>query len=490
MTDNMPAPNVDGDRKSPATSLRTQLLLALNLAVIITLGIFVFWDYKSELRAAAAQKKASLDEEAGTLQALLSHHSNDPKEVQRYIDAVCVVMRDTTSPGHHIAVKLNGDVLQSSAHHRPSARMVEWMTRAAAEPDGVGQADKGEIVVGRASDGRPKVYVSEYLFNVRRDVRRQAWRRVAGIVVLAVVLGLVVSYVAQRLVARPLMGVVEAVRKIGNGQLGARAPRAKAAELDFLVREFNRMSSDLERVAERRQAGMDRARRIQRNLLPDLDSISGLRVGAVYEPAEDVAGDYYDVISIPGDGLFLCVADVSGHGVPGAMGAAMLKAVVETHAARESDPGRLLALLDAAYSGVSLDDDFATMMIAHWKPRSARISYASAGHEPAFLLRSSGETGELDSTGMPLGIADEGTEWKTMLIDVSHGDRLVIFTDGLPEMHSPDGKLFGRERLLALLDEHRQASIEDITRVLRDAITAHCGSRRPLDDITILIADF
>jgi serine phosphatase RsbU (regulator of sigma subunit) len=217
--------------------------------------------------------------------------------------------------------------------------------------------------------------------------------------------------------------------------------------------------------------------------------ISAAGLAYVFEPAAEVAGDYFDALPLADGSVVLCVADVTGHDVPAAMGAAMLKALFEAHIDEAAGPGALLESLNRSYSRVSLSEDFATMAILRWDPSASEVLYASAGHEPAFLLRAEGETVELSATGIPLGVVNDPGPWQTTRFGVRRGDRIVIFTDGLPEMRSPEGSLLGRGAARALLEKHRRTPLPGATQALRKAIKEYVGSRPPDDDITILIAD-
>lgn len=481
-----------GRNGAPGTpKLKTRLMIGVNVSLVLILGLFALWDYRSTSRALLLEKKTALAEEAKTLLPSVERlRPQGMAVVQEYIDEVCGEMQDAASPGHHIAVRIGSEVVQAHAHHRASPAILSAMEESAARSDSLGKADGQVVVAGSARRGETVVYVSEYLKNIRKILHRIVLRRALAVLAAGIVLGAFLNISLRRLLIVPLGGMVDTVRVFARGDKSARMPPAKSEELGLLATEFDRMAEALEQAELDHRARMDRARAIQRNLLPDVRRVSGLGLAYVFEPATEVAGDYFDVIPLGDGSVILCMADVTGHDVPAAMGAAMLKALVQAHTAQETDPGRLLELLNRSYSGVSLSEDFATMAILHWQPGSNQILYASAGHEPVCLLRSDGETVQLKATGIPLGVMDDSAEWETKRMAVSHQDRIVILTDGLPEMRSPAGELFGRKRIVDLLEKHRRDSIEDVAEAPREAIRTHRGSRPPEDDITILIADF
>ncbi len=152
----------------------------------------------------------------------------------------------------------------------------------------------------------------------------------------------------------------------------------------------------------------------------------GLAFACLYQPAEDVAGDYYDISTLPDGSCLICVADVTGHGVPAALSAMMLKAYLE-HACEHhnTDPGEILRFLNYRLAVVAQTDNFATMCIVVIDASRRCLRYASAGHETGLLLRGDGQVRELKSTGLVLGILED-TNWTTRSLEIVPGDRLLL----------------------------------------------------------------
>ena len=472
-----------------ARSLFWRLLVGVNVVLMLILGLFALWDYRSTADALFREKRTALQEEAKTLLPgieRLQAHGREP--VQRYIDQVCGEMQDAASPGHHIAVRIGSNVFQAHAHHRASPALFAAMEEGARSADGRGRADGRSVIAGSARQGQITVYVSEYVENLNEILQRTMLRRALALVAAGVLLAAFLNIVLHRFLLRPLSAMVGSVHAFAAGDRSVRMPPARSRELGILANEFDRMAEALQRVEEARRRSMARAQQIQQNLLPDVRQLPGLKLACVFEPAAEVAGDYYDALPLPDGSVMLCVADVTGHDVPAAMGAAMLKALVQVRAAHAPDPAGLLNFLDEAYSKVSLSEDFATMAILHYDPAARRLLYASAGHEPVVLLHARGETTPLEATGIPLGVMGGG-EWQTEEIVLAPQDRIVVFTDGLPEMRSQNGEMFGRERVAQWLEESRSVAMEDAADALRQRIRAYRGSQPPQDDITVFIAE-
>ncbi len=473
----------------PKPSIRSRLLLAVNLPLAALVAVFLAYDYSRELGQRLEDKRIALEEEAKTvLPAVLQARHHGAGSVQQYIDTVCGRMQDADSPGHHIAVELDGETYQAAAHHRASPEIVQAMREAARLSSHRVSLGETELVVGAHRRDGATVYISESLENLRDSVMGDILRRLAGFALLAVVAALVVNVVLVRVVSKPLDRLVGTVQEIGAGQLGAEAARFPTAELDYLAGEINAMSRSLAAADRDRKTQMAKAREIQRNLLPQDTDAPGINVAHIFEPADDVGGDYYDILPL-NDGVWLfCIADVTGHGVPAAMTAAMLKALLLQAAESFTSPDKMMKYINQRYMAVSPLGDFVTLTLVCVAPQRGNLQYASAGHEPAWLLPHTGEIRELSSTGMILGIDGEA-EWDVMTIDVAAGDRLLISTDGVSETFGREGKLFGRARLTDVITANSELTVEEAAGKINEALKAFRVDAAQTDDVTFVLVE-
>jgi len=224
---------------------------------------------------------------------------------------------------------------------------------------------------------------------------------------------------------------------------------------------------------------LETARRIQMSILPrSLPVVAGLEVTARYEPMTEVAGDFYDFLPTSG-GLTMLVADVSGHGVPAAMIASMLKVAFEAQAENARDPAKILAGLNAVLAR-PLDGRFVTAACAFINVENGCVDYAGAGHPPALIVRAGGEVVELAENGLMLG-PFPGTAYASMRVPFTHGDRLLLYTDGIIEATLKDGEEFGLARLKEFARANR-------TSVADRLIAAVSGPIRE-DDLTVVVAE-
>ncbi|HVR08015.1 MAG TPA: PP2C family protein-serine/threonine phosphatase [Thermoanaerobaculia bacterium] len=209
------------------------------------------------------------------------------------------------------------------------------------------------------------------------------------------------------------------------------------------------------RLAALRQE-LETARAIQSSLLPAaLPRLPGLDLAVRYVPAAEVAGDLYDFLPAPGNRLGVLLADVSGHGVPAALVASMVKIAAAAQAADAAAPGKMLTGMSHIFHR-RLRTQFITATYLCLDLDAGSLRWASAGHPPPLLLRR-GRVRELKSAGPILGrlARSDYAESRTSL---EAGDRLVVFSDGIPEAAAPSGELFGDDRLQVFLAEHGQLS--------------------------------
>jgi sigma-B regulation protein RsbU (phosphoserine phosphatase) len=235
---------------------------------------------------------------------------------------------------------------------------------------------------------------------------------------------------------------------------------------------------------------MEIARDIQAGLLPERSfSISGLTAASRYVPASSVAGDFYDFLP-KDDGLGVLIADVSGHGVPAALSASMVKVAISAQRDWADDPARVLSGLNSILCG-NLQGQFVTAGYLYLDPRRGALTYAGAGHPPLLAWRGREKKVEsIEENGLMLGIFPEGA-YKCMTGSLEPGDRFVLYTDGIPEAPTLSGEEFGMERFKSFLAEHAGSSAQELCDALMKYLTAWSGSTREQhDDLTLIVVDY
>jgi sigma-B regulation protein RsbU (phosphoserine phosphatase) len=230
---------------------------------------------------------------------------------------------------------------------------------------------------------------------------------------------------------------------------------------------------------------METARRIQSSILPQtLPRIPGVSLAARYEPMNAVAGDLYDVVARDG-GLGVFVADVSGHGVPAALVASMVKVAFAAQAPHADDPSRVLAEVNRTLCG-SLEGTYVTAAYVWLDVESSRLAYAAAGHPP-LLLRHADGVQQLVANGVMMGLLSNAT-YNAASRQLARGDRIVLYTDGVIEAFNPKGELFELDQLIALLDASRDEPERFADAVLA-SVAAWRGGRGATDDLTLVVLE-
>ena len=469
--------------------LMRKVVLGINLALVFVLGSFIVWDSYVEWNTHITEKKTALEEEAKVLVISIARlKTQDNRFIQNFIDKVCGTMQEAASPGHHIAVQSGEEVFQAKAHHRASPAIFTAMKNSVHNKDSLARVNDKTIVVGTANYEDVTVFVSEYLSNIRRIVRAQVIRRIASIISVGLGLVIVLNFVLHKIIAIPLYAMVEVVRRFAAGQRSSRMPDSNTRELGVLTDEFNHMAEMIETAEKEHRQRLEKARTIQQNLLPDTSSLKNIKLACLFDPAAEVAGDYYDVITRNDHSILFCIADVIGHDVPAAMSAAMLKALLKEVAAQDYSLSKLIYRVHLAFSEVTLESDFATMLLAHWSPQNRRLCYVSAGHETAYLVRAKGRIEQLNPTGPILGFKDL-SRWSQQDLAVEQGDRLILLTDGIIETFSPEGEVFGRKRVIEIIEKSRSEPIGVFSQRLIESVVAFRGSEIQFDDITMLAVE-
>jgi sigma-B regulation protein RsbU (phosphoserine phosphatase) len=234
------------------------------------------------------------------------------------------------------------------------------------------------------------------------------------------------------------------------------------------------------------QKELEIARRIQTSILPraypDSDHFT---VAARYVPMTSVAGDFYDFLLTDPQQAGLLIADVSGHGVPAALIASMVKLAATSQRANAADPATLLSGMNTVLHG-NTQEQFVTAAYVYLDAASATLRYSAAAHPPMLLLRG-GSVVELAENGLMLAAFSFAT-YSTAEYPLEPGDRLVLYTDGLLEAANATGEEFGPHRLSALLKDgarlHPEAAADHIISSLQT------WSKSQNDDLTVLICDY
>jgi len=231
---------------------------------------------------------------------------------------------------------------------------------------------------------------------------------------------------------------------------------------------------------------LELARSIQLSILPGaFPESADFRAAARYVPMNTVAGDLYDFLVAGDRQAGLLIADVSGHGVPAALIASMVKMAATSQRAQAAHPAQLLAGMNAALCG-NTQGQFVTAAYVHLDARARELRYAAAGH-PAMMMLRNGTVMEVAENGLLLAASSAAT-YTDKTLALEPGDRLLLYTDGLIEARNAHGELFGEEALMALLRE--TAGLTPDEAADRMIASVEQWARSQDDDLTVLVCDF
>ncbi len=230
------------------------------------------------------------------------------------------------------------------------------------------------------------------------------------------------------------------------------------------------------------------AREIQNSIIPGKSpELSNLHIAAAYRPMTYVAGDFYDFIPVDRSRVGFLVADVSGHGVPAALIAAMIKVAIRSVVSCAHDPQEVLRGLNRSLSG-QLRNQFVTASYLWIDTENRNALYSAAGHPPLLRWRE-GRLERIESNGLLFGVLPEA-DYPVCDMPIKSGDRFLLYTDGLIEPENASGDSFGERQLEQVVRRNQSCSPSE----LADQLLAEIRLWQPApctqqDDITLIIVD-
>jgi sigma-B regulation protein RsbU (phosphoserine phosphatase) len=290
-----------------------------------------------------------------------------------------------------------------------------------------------------------------------------------------------------------VVGLVYRGRKVGVMRIYSDQVRQFSEDERQLLRAVAQLSAaaieharldEARQQAERVRRQVQLAADVQRRMMPTSKThMPPFDIAARYEPCFELGGDFFDLIPIERT-LGLVVGDVVGKGVAAGLLMASVRASLRAYIEDVYDLDEIMAKVNAAMTRETRDDEFATVFYGTLDADSLRLTYCSAGHDPALLLRD-GQFTELGIGGMAVGVSRE-QRYEKGLITLRGGDVLLMHTDGVTDAMNFGGEKFGRQRLhQAVLDAAEQDAQSIVNHVLWE-VRRFIGLNAPSDDITLL----
>ena len=247
---------------------------------------------------------------------------------------------------------------------------------------------------------------------------------------------------------------------------------------------------ELQGQEQRRSLDLAQAAEIQRGILPTKPpAVPGLDVAGHNAPCRTVGGDYYDFITYPDGRLVLVLGDVAGKGMAAAMLMSNLQARVQMLTEEPLDLDLVMGRLDKSIAINCPSNRFITLFMCVLDPETGRAIYCNAGHNPAIVVRKSGEVETLGAVGTVLGVLPD-LGYENQYTQFEPGDMLAIYSDGVTEATREDDEEFGQDRLTQMLVEQRHQKASDVVASVTTALDAWYSGGAPDDDVTLIVARY
>jgi sigma-B regulation protein RsbU (phosphoserine phosphatase) len=230
------------------------------------------------------------------------------------------------------------------------------------------------------------------------------------------------------------------------------------------------------------------AQEIQTSILPGKNpEVKNLLVAAAYHPMTAVAGDFYDFIAVDESRAGFLVADVTGHGVPAALIASMIKVAIQSLVRCAHDPRQVLSGLNSILFA-QLRTQLVSAAYLWIDTEKRKALYSAAGHPPLLKWRG-GKLVRIESNGLLLGVLPDA-EYPVCDMDIQAGDRFLLYTDGVSEPENGGGEAFGERRLEQVVRDNRlRAPAELLDQLLPEIRNWQPVSAEQKDDITLIAID-
>lgn len=326
---------------------------------------------------------------------------------------------------------------------------------------------------------------------------------------LALVVMVTMAWFSRRSITAPISDLKFAAEKMANGDyLQHRAEVRNRDEIGQLAAAFNNMADAIEArekeitqlnrrlKAENLRLGteLDVTRRVQRMILPTQDELQGIKkldIASFMEPADEVGGDYLDVLQHNGQ-VKIGIGDVTGHGLESGMLMLMTQTAVRTLlVSGETDPARFLNILNRTiYDNVQRMQANKSLSLSLLDYNNNGQLRLSGQHEELILVRQGGKIELIDTMnlGFPIGLDDDITDFvDEALIKLQPGDGIVLYTDGITEAENLTGEQYGLERMCSLLSHYWAQSAETIKDTIIEDLRSFIGQQKIYDDITLLV---
>ncbi|MEG4801523.1 AAA family ATPase [Microcoleus sp. ARI1-B5] len=267
----------------------------------------------------------------------------------------------------------------------------------------------------------------------------------------------------------------------------------RTAQLAQANQEISALNDKLKAENIRLSAELEVTKRLQQMILPkqsELDKIKGLEIAGYMQPADEVGGDYYDVLT-QNDQVKISIGDVTGHGLESGVLMIMAQTAVRTlQQMKETDPVKFLDVLNRTlYANIERIDSSRNMTLALLDYQDSNLTL-SGQHEEIIVVRTDGNIERIDTMelGFPLGLEEDISGFVSQIqVHLNPGDVVVLYTDGITEAVNINRVYYGIERLCQVVKENRHKTVEEIRQAVIDDVRQHIDKQKVFDDITLVV---
>ena len=261
-------------------------------------------------------------------------------------------------------------------------------------------------------------------------------------------------------------------------------------EIDNYVDEIETITSEKQRI----ESELDMARRIQLSMMPNLfppfPERKEFYLHAYVDPAREVGGDFYDYFFIDDDHLCLVIADVSGKGVPAALFMMAAKIILKSSAMQGKSPAEILTATNRAICENNPQDMFVTVWLGVLELSTGNLTAVNAGHEYPAVKRADGRFEVIKTKhSLFIGGMDDVT-YKEYELDLKPGDKIFVYTDGLPEATDSAGEMLGMDRMTDALNEYLDEKPRPLIEGMRESVNKFVKDAEQFDDITMMCLEY
>ena len=326
---------------------------------------------------------------------------------------------------------------------------------------------------------------------------------------LTVVFVIFFLFILRRQVVKPIDRLTKATgefiennqEELATGQAVVNVPEIRTGdEIELLANSFRKMEADMVDyiqkfmaiTAEKERIGaeLNVATQIQADMLPRIFPAFPEReefdIYATMDPAKEVGGDFYDFFLVDDDHLAVVIADVSGKGVPAALFMVIAKTLIKNHAQNKEGAADVFTQTNEQLCEGNDAGLFVTAWMGILEISTGKFTYVNAGHNPPLLKHAGGEFEWLRSRPGFVLAGMEDIRYRANVMELTPGDELYLYTDGVTEATNSDQELFGEERLCAALNEASDLPVDELLPRIKKRIDDFVGEAEQFDDITML----